>query len=134
MYNLKPDEKMTPSGAALMIREVAGKQPDMGVAEIEDFRKRLLETADLIDAGVRERDYWKNATAYLADCHAATAEHECSLKSVSARKKSRYRDICRTAAGLLDHAEVVTYWVSTRNTRTVADAASRCREVVEKAS
>ena len=103
MHNLDANEKMTPSGAERMIRELARRwQPDMGVAEIEEFRKRLLETADIIEAGERERDYWKNATTYLADCHAATAERECSLKSVSASKKSRYRDICKTAADLLD--------------------------------
>lgn len=46
-------------------------------------------------------DDWKAAALYLADCHAATAEYDGSLRSVSSARKKRLRSICREASRLL---------------------------------
>lgn len=65
----------------------------------------MPETAERLDWAEREmekeRDYWKAVAVYLADCHAATAEHEGRLKSTPQRWKKRFASISRLAAGLL---------------------------------
>ena len=48
-----------------------------------------------------EVEYWKRVAAYLAQCHAATAEYDGSLKSVSKARCKRFQDICATAAEAL---------------------------------
>ena len=49
----------------------------------------------------QSRDAWKKATLYLADCHAATAEGEGRLKSISKYARKRFADICKIAAKII---------------------------------
>jgi hypothetical protein len=46
----------------------------------------------------RELEYWRNVACYLAECHAATAEYDGSLKKTSGTQRSRYASICEKAA------------------------------------
>ena len=46
----------------------------------------------------RERDYWRSVAAYLASCHAATAEYDGQLSTVSKSRKARFAAICQKAA------------------------------------
>lgn len=41
---------------------------------------------------------WKSIAMYLADCHAATGEHEALMSRTSRSSARRMRDICATAA------------------------------------
>lgn len=62
-------------------------------------QNEVLSEADVV-ALLQAVDAYQAATAYLADCHAATLE---SLpKSASKSSRERYVSICRTAAALLD--------------------------------
>ena len=45
----------------------------------------------------RQVEYWRSLAAYLAECHAATAEYDGSLKTVSASRRKRMKDICLKA-------------------------------------
>lgn len=57
----------------------------------------------LRDAGfyIDDHDSWKPIALYLADCHAATAGHECSLKSTPKGHRDRYKGICQTAIDMI---------------------------------
>lgn len=46
----------------------------------------------------RERDYWRSVAAYLAECHAATAEYDGQLSGTSQSRKKRYAALCEKAA------------------------------------
>lgn len=46
----------------------------------------------------QERDYWRGIAAYLASCHAATAEYDGQLSGTSKARKKRYAQICEKAA------------------------------------
>lgn len=70
----------------------------------------------------RERDYWQGVALYLADCHAATAEHDGNLSSTSKSRRGRLGLICERAAqaikgGFMD--------VRIRNKESVAE---RCAD------
>jgi len=52
-----------------------------------------------------EAEKWKGLALYLADCHAATAEHEGRLKSTPNCRKVRYRGICRTAVAWIENRD-----------------------------
>jgi hypothetical protein len=89
--------------------EKANKR-DFNDEEITGFLRFLLEggadaecsnTFLMIDQLKRERDYWRKATAYLASCHAATAEYDGGLKSTSKSRLDRLKAICATAALML---------------------------------
>lgn len=56
---------------------------------------------DKLTAMEKDRDHWKAVALYLADCHAATAEGDALLKSVSVSRKKRLFSICRKAADML---------------------------------
>lgn len=83
---------------------------DFNDEEIVSFLNFLLEsgkdpecsnTFRMIDQLKRERDYWRKAAAYLASCHAATAEYDGSLKSTSKSRLDRLKNICATAVLML---------------------------------
>lgn len=80
-------------------------------------------TEDEVVQLLKAVETYQAATAFLADCHAATAE---SLpKSASKSLRERLAAICRTAVGLLDgNIHVLTY-------RTRPDVAQdRCRRAL----
>lgn len=53
---------------------------------------------DQMEAGrEKELERWKRVAIYLASCHAATAEYDGQLKSVSLSRKDRYAEICHKA-------------------------------------
>lgn len=49
----------------------------------------------------RKLSHMESIAHYLADCHAATAEYDGTLKSVSNSRRKRFRDICKTTARML---------------------------------
>ena len=49
----------------------------------------------------KERDYWMCAAAYLASCHAATAEYDGQLSKISKSRKERFAGICHKAAEMM---------------------------------
>jgi hypothetical protein len=58
-----------------------------------------------------EAERWKAIAFYLADCHAATAEHEGALSRTRRSSRLRFRSICEKAIFFLsgnyprDHCE-----------------------------
>lgn len=54
----------------------------------------------------KDRDYWKSVALYLAECHAATAGYDASLKSVSKSRKQRLAGICRKAMNMIQGKEM----------------------------
>jgi hypothetical protein len=61
----------------------------------------------------QERDAWRAATLYLADCHAATAQEAGMIKSGSKSGKNRLAAIAKTAAdiitGPINHTKLRNY-------------------------
>lgn len=49
----------------------------------------------------REGEKWKAIALYLADCHAATAEHMGSLSGTSRANRKRFEEICSTALDMI---------------------------------
>lgn len=49
---------------------------------------------------------WKDIALYLADCHAATADHDGMLKSCSTIRRERFASICEKAMALIDGRNV----------------------------
>lgn len=49
----------------------------------------------------QERDYWRACAAYLASCHAATAEYDGQLSGVSRARKERFAGLCHKAAEMM---------------------------------
>ncbi len=78
-----------------------------------------------------ELNIYKRIAAYLAECHAATAEYEGHLKGTSRSKKDRYAAICNRAADMLAGKEMP----KDRSLRTtedeVAGAIDRCLKAAE---
>lgn len=77
----------------------------------------------------RERDYWRTVACYLADCHAATAEYDGSMKSLSKSRRDRYAAICEKAnEALRGHLSGIHSGRSLEEaTKRCADAAARLR-------
>ncbi len=112
--------------SALLDRSARAEK--VGSTKDSDF---FLKLEGLIAQQHKEAEYWKKAAAYLADCHAATAEQECGLKSVSKTKKKRYRDICKLAADMLQGRTANTATVHGMLTpdERVKRSGSRCMDV-----
>jgi hypothetical protein len=72
----------------------------------------------------RENERLMNGLAHLAECHAATAEHEGHLKRTSRSSRKRFKDICLNAADLLLRKGMH------RNV-DADEAISRCEEAAE---
>lgn len=68
---------------------------------------------------------WKQIALYLADCHAATAEYDGQLASVSRSRKNRLVSICHTAAEQIRGRDY-------NRARTEDDVLRRLDEIVEK--
>lgn len=69
-------------------------------------------------------EYWKAVAFELADWHAATCQHEGSLKSVPRSRKLRYADICRQAAVMLEGRAMPN--------KMHGDVIKRCRDAVSQ--
>lgn len=73
-----------------------------------------------------EIEYWRNACAYLASCHAATAEYDGKLSTTSKARAKRYADICRTAVRIFNK-----HWVPTiSGASKPLDAQQRCEDAM----
>jgi hypothetical protein len=69
--------------------------------------------------------FWRELCIHLADCTAATAYHEGTMKSCSKSRRKRHASICKTVADAIEHL----YFDRHRNHgRTADDVALRCRE------
>ncbi len=49
-----------------------------------------------------DRRDWKRIALWLAECHAATAEYDGSLKSTSASRRNRLVSICQRSLNFID--------------------------------
>ena len=72
---------------------------------------------------------WKNLALYLAECHAATAEHEALLASASNSFKRRQAMICRKAYQVINGDMNLSqpYIYEDSN-----DTSQRCQKAFEK--
>jgi hypothetical protein len=64
------------------------------VEPLDDEAKKTTVTA--------ERDYWRRVAAYLASCHAATANHVLSKKTGSKSEKRRHLEIMKFCVSVLN--------------------------------
>jgi ferredoxin-NADP reductase len=55
----------------------------------------------------RQVAQWKSVAAYLAECHAASAETVAEQKKSSKYEKKRHAEICKKAAMMLKHGDLV---------------------------
>ncbi len=55
-----------------------------------------------------DAEYWKAVALYLADCHAATAEYDGTLKSTSKARRERFVSICQAAMGFLSRTGTIS--------------------------
>jgi len=95
-----------------------------------------------IQAANSVRDYgqegelkrWKAIAAYLASCHAATAQNEGMLSSCSASRRKRLADICRHAADFLEGKDIPHAPYPSRDGEDgdVRHAVERCKRAVEE--
>lgn len=77
----------------------------------------------------RERDYWRDVAAYLASCHAATAEYDGGLRNVSKSRRLRFASICNKAAeAMTAHGWQAEYYHRT----TTSEARQRCLDAAER--
>lgn len=75
----------------------------------------------------RERDYWRDVAAYLAECHAATAEYEGGLKRTSESSRRRFRSICEIASQAMRPGA----W-NERKRQSIEGAGLRCAEAAAR--
>lgn len=59
----------------------------------------------LLDGGDKEAERWKEFALWLADCHAATAEHDGRLKVTSPSRRERFVSICQSALAFIEKSE-----------------------------
>ncbi len=79
-----------------------------------------------------ENDRLLRALAYLAECHAATAESEGNLKRTSQRSRKRFASICSKAAEMLEGADLPeTRWGREGGPHVARD---RCRRAAKDLS
>jgi hypothetical protein len=89
----------------------------------EGCKALVLEAADALNDLRKDRDYWQKLAAYLAECHAATAESDGQLSRVSKYTRGRYASICESAA-----AGMRGTW-SPRTQSTPERAGERCSDI-----
>lgn len=103
----------------------------MPLLDIDDYYRKLANsegfTEEELVSVLNELAHFRVATAYLASCHAATAE---SLpKSASASARRRHSALCSNAAQLLNgDGACIRYAVNFDDTR------KRCLEAADKTS
>lgn len=82
----------------------------------------------------REVRHWKQIAGYLADCHAATAEDDGRMKSISKSRAGRFRSICQRAENLLRGREFVPYHVARAEPdEYLKDVVKRCADAQQEA-
>ncbi len=99
---------------------------ERGLRDLFSTHPMMKDAADCINDLRKDMEYWRAVAAYLASCHAATAESDGMLKSVSESRKKRYAAICQTASQAM-----AGHWYSKYRETTVDDAGDRCRKAVE---
>jgi hypothetical protein len=73
-----------------------------------------------------ELNYWRTVAAYLASCHAATAEYDGHLASTSQSRRKRLALVCRTAAQMMR-----PYGWNESKRADPEDSRARCEEAAE---
>lgn len=106
------------------------------LAEDDPRRARLLDEARAIHEHhvaplLRERDHWRDAAVYLADCHAATAESASLRKSTGKGERGRLHAICRAAATLLRGSWLGLQRHAGRDARRIAHRCSDAADVLK---
>jgi len=66
---------------------------------------------------------WKAIALYLADCHAATAQHEGSMSRTSKSSKDRFISICEKAAGMIRNQDNMRHLASQESVLARLDSA-----------
>lgn len=105
----------------------------MSQVDIDAMFRRIAEakgndvtvTKEELTQLLRELHHFQGAAAYLASCHAATAEYDGSLKSTSTGRKQRYASICEKASQLLQGA---CLHAAPSDQRAVDAAIERCNK------
>ena len=67
----------------------------------EEWPKLLAKWAQRITDRKESEIEWRDIAIWLADCHAATAEHDGTLRSTSRSRRARFHSICLDAAHML---------------------------------
>ena len=101
----------------LRMRDVADSDP----------KGLIAEAADALNDQRKELEYWRKVAAYLASCHAATAEYDGQLSGISRSRKERYASICHTAAQAMQ-----PFGWSHYRYETPEDAKARCLAAMTK--
>lgn len=94
---------------------------------IEHFYKKLSDKQPLSNDEVlellAELKHFRGIAAYLASCHAATAEGEGMLKKTSNSSRGRFAGICKSAALMLQMKSFANH-----DEAALAAAARRCEQ------
>lgn len=77
----------------------------------------------------RQVEYWRELAAYLASCHAATAEGLAHLSRTSKYERKRHADICAMAATGLEGKWAKKHTYNQRD--EVKVALDRCRDAAD---
>jgi hypothetical protein len=105
--------------------EASDKDPGSGAWIVGSISREVLALRE-------ENDRVSRALLYLADCHAATAEMEGSLKRTSQRSKERFARICGKAAEMLDGVDLLET-KRVRRENALESVMDRCRRAAENA-
>jgi hypothetical protein len=82
----------------------------------------------LVRKAMQEIDYWKYVAAYMAECHAATAEYDGNLRSMSKSRRNRLATICKKAVRFM-RREAVPTWADRQ--RPIEDTIERCEKAAQ---
>lgn len=79
-------------------------------------------------------EYWMRVAAYLASCHAATAEGEGQLSRTSKASRARLKSICESAAQMMAGNDCGMPWGAVRQGGDAARkaAAERCMKAAKE--
>ena len=80
----------------------------------------------------KECQRWKRIAAYLASCHAATAEYEGQLKRTSRSSKDRFASICQKAMDYLKGVDSPPEHFSSTHDQEIDHAIDRCKSISDK--
>lgn len=112
------------------VTEKASEEEEYTV--VVDATGRALDTSEVIpalndaDKVERERDYWRSAAIYLADCHAATA-YEYERPSASQSSKRRMISILQTCVSAMENK-----FAKANHGRSEPDVMDRCENTIER--
>lgn len=115
-------QKAVPRDVILGLAEAAENNSEEGAWVIASVANEVLDLRV-------ENERLLRALAYLAECHAATAESEGNLKRTSQRSRNRFASICSKAAQMLEGADLPeTMWGREGSAQVAID---RCRRAAK---